>query len=184
MQPELAHQKRERYARVFGLAESEASVLTGHKKISDLFEAVAEKSGQPIESAHLISGEIMRLMNNTNTLPEDLSLDVQKLSTLITLVADGKINRGAYKETVEAVFTRDADPEAYIVEKGLMMLNDDGAVSEAVEAALAGNPDAVADYRAGKVKAFGFLMGQVMKKLGGAGNPDMAKKALKDMLDK
>jgi len=126
----------------------------------------------------------MRLMNNTNTLPEDLSLDAGKLSALIALVSGGKINRGAYKETVEAVFTQNVDPESYVAEKGLMMINDDRAVIEAVELVLAENQSTVADYRAGKEKVFGFLMGQVMKKLGGTGNPDMAKKILIDMLGK
>jgi len=180
--PELAHQKRERYVRDFGISESAAAVLTVHKNISNLFEAVSRQ--QPLEAANLITGEIMRLMNATNTLPENLSLDAGKLSTLIALVTDGKINRGAYKETVEEVFTHNVDPERYIAEKGLMMINDDNAVVEAVEAVLAGNEDAVADYRAGKEKVFGFLMGQVMKKLGGKGNPDMTKKTLESMLNK
>jgi len=182
--PELAHQKRERYVRDFKISESAAVVLTVHKNISNLFETIARRSGQPLEAANLITGEIMRLMNNTNTLPEDLSLDAGKLSTLVAFVSGGKINRGAYKETVEAVFTQNVDPENYIAEKGLMMINDDKAVIEAVETVVAGNQDSVAEYRAGKEKVFGFLMGQVMKKLGGTGNPDMAKKILTDILRK
>jgi aspartyl-tRNA(Asn)/glutamyl-tRNA(Gln) amidotransferase subunit B len=182
--PELAHQKRERYRRDFGIPESEAEVLTVHKKICDLFETVAQQSGQAVETAHLITGEIMRLMNNASILPEDLSIDAKKLSTLISLVTGGKINRGAYKETVEAVFTNNVDPTQYIAEKGLSMINDDSAVIEAAKAVIAENQDTVADYRAGKEKVFGFLMGQVMKKLGGKGNPDMAKKTLLAMLDK
>ena len=182
--PELAQQKRERYIRDYGLSKVEALTLTGHKNISDLFEDVAQRSGEPLESAHLISGEIMRLMNSTGTLPEALTLDGHKLSVLVSLVSGGKINRGAYKETVEAIFTKDADPEAYIVEKGLRMVSDDAVVSKAVDSVLAGNPEAVADYRSGKEKAFGFLMGQVMKELGGAGNPSIAKKTLKEILDK
>jgi len=180
--PELAHQKRERYCRDFKIPESEAVVLTVHKNICDIFETVAQKSGQPIEAAHLLTGEIMRLMNNANILPEDLVVDTDKLSTLITLVVGGKINRSAYKETVEAVFTRNVDPNQYIAEKGLMMINDDNAVIEAVKSVITENQDSAADYRAGKEKVFGFLMGQVMKKLGGKGNPDMAKKALTEML--
>ena len=182
--PELAYQKRERYTRDFGISESEASVLTVHKKISDLFEEVSKQSGEPVEAAHLITGEIMRLMNNTNMLPDDLSLDARKLSVLVNFVSAGKINRSAYKETVEAVFTRDVDPETYIAEKGLGMISDDKVVVEAVEAVLAESPDAAASYRVGKVKTFGFLMGQIMKKLGGKGNPDVAKKALEDALGK
>jgi len=182
--PELAPQKRERYVRVLGISEYEASVLTVHKNISELFEIVSDKSGEPLESAHLLTGEIMRLMNQTNTLPEGLSLDGQKLSTLISLVLSGKINRNSYKETVEAVFTSDVDPEAYIAEKGLMMVTDDKVVADAVNSILLCNPDAVADYKAGKMKAFGFLMGQVMKKLSGSGNPDMVKEILKKNLGK
>jgi len=180
--PELAHQKRERYCRDFKIPESEAAVLTVHKNICDLFEAIAQKSGQPVEAAHLLTGEIMRLMNNANILPEDLSVDAGKLSTLIKFVTDGKINRGAYKETVEAVFTNNVDPENYITEKGLLMINDDNAVIDAVKTVITENQGSVTEYRAGKEKVFGFLMGQVMKKLGGKGNPDMAKKMLEDAL--
>jgi len=180
--PEPAQQKRERYTHDYGLSEYEAQVLTVHKNICDLFETVSKMSGQPLETAHLLTGEIMRLMNNTNVLPEDLSLDARKLSTLIELVCSGKINRSTYKETVEAVFTDNADPQAYIAEKGLLMINDDKTVIEAVNTVLAENNDTAADYRAGKEKVFGFLMGQVMKKLKGKGNPDIAKKILEDAL--
>jgi aspartyl-tRNA(Asn)/glutamyl-tRNA(Gln) amidotransferase subunit B len=180
--PELACQKRERYRCGLGIPESEAVVLTVHKNICDLFETIAQQSGQPVEAAHLLTGEIMRLMNNANILPEDLSLDTSKFSTLITLVTNGKINRNAYKETVEQVFTRNVDPERYIAEKGLMMINDDDAVIEAVKAVVTENQDSVAEYRAGKEKVFAFLMGQVMKKLGGKGNPEIVKKTLTEML--
>jgi len=180
--PELAQQKRNRYYRDFKIPESEAAVLTVHKNICDLFETIAKKSRQPVEAAHLLTGEIMRLMNNANVLPEDLSIDADKLSLLITFIANGKINRSAYKETVEAVFTNNVDPLRYIAEKGLLMINDDNAVIEAVKAVITENQSSVADYRAGKEKVFGFLMGQVMKKLGGKGNPDTAKKMLEDAL--
>ena len=111
-----------------------------------------------------------------------MSLDVSKLATLITLVTGGKINRGAYKETIEAVFTHNTDPESYITEKGLLMINDDNAVIEAVEAVIKEEQESVTDYRAGKEKVFGFLMVQVMKKLRGKGNPEAVKKTLTDYL--
>ncbi|MCL2044123.1 MAG: Asp-tRNA(Asn)/Glu-tRNA(Gln) amidotransferase subunit GatB [Treponema sp.] len=180
--PELAHEKRERYVRVYGLSESEASVITVHKNISDLFENVAHNSGEPLESAHLITGEIMRLMNDTGTLPEEVRTDANKLSFVISLVLGGAINRNAYKEVVEAVFTKNADPESYIAEKGLMMVSDNTIITEAVTAVLAAHADEAADYRSGKEKVFGFLMGQVMKKLGGTGNPEVTKKTLQELL--
>jgi aspartyl-tRNA(Asn)/glutamyl-tRNA(Gln) amidotransferase subunit B len=180
--PELACQKRERYCRDFGIPESEAAVLTVHKNICDLFETIVRKSGQPVEAAHLLTGEIMRLMNNAGILPEDLSVDPNKLSALITLVTNGKINRAVYKETVEQVFARNVDPESKKEEKGLMMINDDNAVIEAARAVITANQDSAAEYKAGKEKVFAFLMGQVMKKLGGKGNPEIVKKTLTEIL--
>jgi len=180
--PELAHQKRERYMRDYQIAADEAGVLTCHKNISGLFETLARKSGKPVEAAHLISGEIMRLMNSVNMLPEDLVIDTDKLATLIGFVTGGKINRASFKETVEAVFTDNADPESYIAEKGLMMVSDDKAVTEAVKKVMLANESSVAEYRAGKEKVFGFLMGMVMKELGKGGNPEIVKKVLQDNL--
>ena len=181
--PELAHEKRARYARDYGLSAYEASVLTGHTCISALFEDVLEQSGEPLESAHLITGEIMKLIKQSNTPPEDLSLDARKLGELVAFVSTGKINRNAYKETVEAVFASNVDPYIYIKQKGLIMQSDSSVITKAVSAVISESPGAVAEYRGGKEKTFGFLMGQVMKRLGGSGNPDMIRKALKDALD-
>ena len=209
--PELAFQKRERYARDYGISSEEARVLTSHKNISVLFETLARKSeavlsanadvsansgaavNAALEAAHLISGEIMRLMNNAGMLCEDLitrdaagdrgcPINADKLAVLIGFVARGKINRASFKEAVEAVFTSGADPEKYIAEKGMMMVSDDNAVIKAVEKVLAGNRDAALEYRAGKEKIFSFLMGMVMKELGRGGNPELAKKILQDSL--
>ncbi|MCL2077920.1 MAG: Asp-tRNA(Asn)/Glu-tRNA(Gln) amidotransferase subunit GatB [Oscillospiraceae bacterium] len=182
--PEPAHKKRERYVHEYGLTEGEASILTTHKNISDLFEEVCKKSGEPKETANLILGDIMRMMNNTATLPENLKIDGRKLAVLISLVLEKKINRNAYKEVVEAVFTNNAEPADYITEKGLIMVSDDSVTTGAVNTVLAdaSNTGAITDYRAGKAKALGFLMGQVMKKLGGAGNPEMVKSALEEAL--
>jgi aspartyl-tRNA(Asn)/glutamyl-tRNA(Gln) amidotransferase subunit B len=176
--PELAHQKRERYLRE-GMSAKIAATITAHKNISDLFEAVVASSGHFAESANLITGEIMRLMNTTNTLPENLNLDGAKLGELVKLVAGGKINRNSYKEVVGALFADSSiEPTAYIEAKGLLMVEDTDAVQAAVAEILADNAAAAEDYRAGKGKAFGFLMGQVMKKLGGTASPEAIKSAL------
>jgi aspartyl-tRNA(Asn)/glutamyl-tRNA(Gln) amidotransferase subunit B len=190
--PELACQKRERYMRDYKISADEASTLTCHKNISVLFENLAQKCAAvntamavnlTVEAAHLISGEIMRLMNNANMLPEDLNIDADKLAVLIGFVTGGRINRASFKETVEAVFTNNVDPQSYIAEKGLMMINDSKAVTEAVEKVLAANEDSAAEYRTGKEKVFGFLMGMVMKEIGKGGNPELVKKSLQDALN-
>jgi aspartyl-tRNA(Asn)/glutamyl-tRNA(Gln) amidotransferase subunit B len=121
-------------------------------------------------------------MNNSGILPEELTIDAEKLSALIGLVSSGKINRSAYKETIEAVFVNTVDPQNYIAEKGLIMVSDDKTIAEAVKSVLNENANSVTDFRSGKEKVFGFLMGQLMKKLGKGGNPDLAKKALEDAL--
>ncbi|MCL2198853.1 MAG: Asp-tRNA(Asn)/Glu-tRNA(Gln) amidotransferase subunit GatB, partial [Defluviitaleaceae bacterium] len=181
-QPELASQKRERYTTTLGISEKDAVVLTRHNKISDLFEKIYALTKNGAESANIITGEIMRLMNATKMLDEDLSLDAAKLAKIITLVTESKINRNAMKETIEAVFTTNADPDEYIAKNNLGMINDDAKISEEVQAAIADNPSAVADYHAGKNKAFGFLMGQIMKRLKGAGNPETIKAMLEAKL--
>ncbi|MCL2023422.1 MAG: Asp-tRNA(Asn)/Glu-tRNA(Gln) amidotransferase subunit GatB [Oscillospiraceae bacterium] len=180
--PELAHEKRARYIKDFGLSEFEAGIITAHKNISDLFEEIARQSGQALESARLVTGEIMRMMNNTGILPEDLSLDAGKLAYLVKLVIEGKINRNSYKDALNAVFTRNVQPADYVKEKGYIIVNDTNAVAQAIEAVIAENPNAVTDYKSGIQKAFGFLMGQVMQKLKGAGNPGAVKAALTEVL--
>ena len=176
--PEMAHEKRERYTRNYGLSEYEAAVITGNTNISELYEDVLKQSGEPLESARLITGEIMRLLNQTNTPPEELSVDSHKLSALVTYVTAGKINRNAYKEAIEAVFTRSVDPQLYIEQNGLMMQSDSSVIDEIVRKIITEYPEAVAEYLGGKEKTFGFLMGQVMRQLGGSGNPEIVRKKL------
>ncbi|MCL1992066.1 MAG: Asp-tRNA(Asn)/Glu-tRNA(Gln) amidotransferase subunit GatB [Spirochaetes bacterium] len=182
--PELASEKRARYTADFAISREEAVFLTSHKNISDLFESLCVQSGEPAESAHLISGSVMQLMNSAGVLPEALSVDAGKLSYLIAQVLGGKINRASYKEVVAAVFTDGVDPAAYIAERGLLMQSDGGAALAAAQSVIDAHPGDVADYRAGKEKVFGFLMGQLMKKLGGSGNPALAKETLKGLLDR
>ena len=182
--PELAEAKRARYTKDMGLPQYDAEILTHHKNISDLFESIAQASKQPKEAVNLITGDIMRLLKSAGIPPEDLGVDGGKLATLVTYVTTGKISRNAYKEAVEAVFADNADPEEYIKSKGLFMVSDTGAAAKAAAEIVAANPAAAADYRAGTGKAFGYLMGQLMKKLGGTANTETAKKALEAELKK
>ncbi|MCL2046506.1 MAG: Asp-tRNA(Asn)/Glu-tRNA(Gln) amidotransferase subunit GatB [Oscillospiraceae bacterium] len=181
-QPELAHEKRIRYIDSYAISPNDAAILTTHMNISILFEALSSQSGEPIESARLIIGEILRLLSQSGTQADDLSIDVSKLSTLIDYVLSGKINRNVYKEAIEAVFTSDVDPVSYIEDKGLMMLDDYSTCQEAAKVVIANNPDAASDYLSGKDKAFGFLVGQTMQLLKGKGNPELVRKALEEEL--
>jgi aspartyl-tRNA(Asn)/glutamyl-tRNA(Gln) amidotransferase subunit B len=168
--PEMPWQKRERYERDYGIPAKEAAVLTAERETVALFEAILSPAPThefALEAAHLVSGEIMLLLKTD----ESRQPDPAKLTELVNLVLAKKINRNTYKETVEAVFLDNVDPLAYVTEKGLLMSSDDGAVTAAVKDAIAANPGAVADYQAGKDKAFGFLMGPAMRTLGGSADP-------------
>ncbi|MCL2062309.1 MAG: Asp-tRNA(Asn)/Glu-tRNA(Gln) amidotransferase subunit GatB [Firmicutes bacterium] len=180
--PEFAHHKRRRFTQELGISPSAAEIICKSKNIAELFEAVAEGSGNSVEAANLITGDILRLIGEKGLDPEKICLDAAKLTSLIDMVTSGKINRGVYKEAVEAVFLHDADPTAYITQKGLFAVCDDALIRAAVTEAISKNPQAAADYTAGKEKAFACLMGQAMKHLSGKADPAAVRKMLVEVL--
>ena len=129
-----------------------------------------------------IIGDVSRLMKERGIGPEDLVLSPGHLAKLITLTGAGRINLNTAREVLEAVFDGDRDPEAYVKEHGLLMVNDDEALEKAVEAALKANPKTVEEYRAGKTKVMGFLVGQVMKGMKGKANPAKVNEILAERL--
>ena len=180
--PEIPEQKRARYTGEMGLSPYDAALLTTSKPLSDLFEGAAAISKKPKETANLILVEVMRLLNDGGGSPDDLRLDAEKLAAIVNLIGEGVINRSAGRAALEALFKHGTDPQAYIREHGLAMTQDTGLIESAVEKALAENPKSVEDYRAGKEKAFGFLVGQTMKALGGKGDPQMVNRLLREKL--
>jgi aspartyl-tRNA(Asn)/glutamyl-tRNA(Gln) amidotransferase subunit B len=98
------------------------------------------------------------------------------------MIAAGSINRTVAKTVFEKIFANDVDPEAYVEEKGLKVVNDEGALKAAIDAILAANPQSVADYKAGKEKAMGFLVGQTMRTMKGKADPAMVNKLVKEAL--
>ena len=112
-----------------------------------------------------------------------MPLSPAALARLIALVAEGRLNRNTAVTVFDAVFDTDGDVDAYVAEHGLEQIQDDSLVEAAVEQAFAGNPKSVADYRAGKEKAFGFLVGQVMRALRGKADPKAVNEAVRRKLD-
>lgn len=176
--PELPEAKRTRYINEFGLSEYDASVITSERQIAYLFEDTVKLSGEPKEACNLIMGELMRLMSDTSTLAEDVKMDPQKIADLINLIKEGKINRTVGKEVFEEIFKNNVEPKTYVEEKGLLMLDDDSLVEETINKVIAENPKSIADLKAGKDKARGFLVGQTMKALKGKANPQTVNKLL------
>ncbi len=181
-QPELRDEKRKRYMETFGLPEYDARILTSVKKLADLFEETTALCQKPKKVSNWLMGETMRLLKERGMDAEDISFSSANLATLIALTEDGTINGTVAKEVFEQVFDKDIDVEAYVKEHGLKVVNDEGALRETVAKVIADNPKSVEDYRNGKEKAIGFLVGQTMKAMKGKANPGMVNQLLKEML--
>jgi aspartyl-tRNA(Asn)/glutamyl-tRNA(Gln) amidotransferase subunit B len=180
--PELPEAKRARYVSEYGLSEYDASVLTSDRDIARVFEAVVDKCGNAKEACNMVTGEMMKLMSETSTLPEELNIDADKIAELIKLVSDGKINRNTAKDVFAEVFKHDVDPAVYIEEHSLGMLNDDSLVESTIDEVIKANSKSIEDYRNGKTQAFGYLVGQTMKALKGKADPQSVNRILKEKL--
>ena len=126
----------------------------------------------------------MRLLKENVMDPEDIKFSAENLAKLIKLVDARTINGNVAKEVFEHVFAEDIDPEVYVKEHGLATVNDEGALKAACEAAIAGNSKAVEDYKGGKEKALGALVGQVMKAMKGKADPGSVNQMLRELLAK
>ncbi len=183
-QPELRTEKLARYQSEFELPAYDAEILTGTKKLADIFEATTEICGKPKKVSNWLMGETMRLLKEKNMEPEDIRFSPVHLADLIGLVDEGTINSSVAKEVFEIIFDEDIDPKQYVEEKGLKTVNDAGALRETIEKIVNDNPKSVEDYHNGKEKAMGFLVGQTMKAMKGKANPAMVNEILREILNK
>ena len=181
-QPELRSEKLERYKKEFGLPDYDAEIITGHKKFADLFEATTEICKKPKKVSNWIMGEIIRLLKENEMDPDQIRFSPEHLAKLVDLADAGSVTNTVAKEVFEKVFKEDIDPEAYVKEKGLLTVNDEGALRETVAKVIAENPQSVEDYHNGKEKAIGFLVGQTMKAMKGKANPALVNQILKELL--
>ena len=181
-QPELRTEKLERYKKEFDIPQYDAEIITESKKMADLFEATTEICGKPKKVVNWLMVETFRLMKDHGMEADDLKFSPANLAKLIDLVDAGTINSSVAKKVFEKVFEEDVDPEKYVEENGLKMVNDEGALRETIEKVIEANPQAVADYKGGKEKALGALMGQTMRAMKGKANPGIVSQMLKEML--
>lgn len=181
-EPEFQTEKISRYQEEYKLPRYDAEIITNSKKMADLFEKAAELCGQPKKVSNWLMGETMRLLNENNRESEDIPFSPENLAKLVNLTEAGTINSSVAKEVFEKVFAEDVDPEQYVEEHGLKTVNDEGALREVIEKVIAGNPQAVADYKGGKVKALGSLVGQTMKAMKGKADPAMVNEMLKQCM--
>ena len=181
-QPEFRTEKLERYNREFDIPRYDAEIITNSKKMADIFEATTAICGKPKKVANWLMVETLRLLKERGQEPEDICFAPEHLAKLIELTEAGTINSSVAKEVFEKIFDENVDPEKYVEEKGLKIVQDDGALEEVLKKVIADNPQAVADYKGGKEKALGALVGQTMKAMKGKANPGVVNKKLREML--
>ena len=181
-QPEMRDEKLIRYQEEFGLPKYDAEILTGDKSFADLFEAAAAICGKPKKVSNWIMTETIRLLKENEMDPDQIRFSPEHLAKLVDLADAGSVTNTVAKEVFEKVFKEDIDPEAYVKEKGLLTVNDEGALRETVAKVIAENPQSVEDYHNGKEKAIGFLVGQTMKAMKGKANPALVNQILKELL--
>ena len=181
-QPEFRTEKLERYKKEFDIPQYDAEIITGSKHMADIFEATTAICKKPKKVSNWLMVETLRLLKDNDMEPEDIRFSPENLAKLIELTEAGTINSSVAKDVFEKIFVEDIDPEKYVEEHGLKTVNDEGALQEVLEKVIADNPQAVADYKGGKEKALGALVGQTMKAMKGKPNPGMVNQKLKEML--
>ena len=182
--PELPEAKKARYIEEYKLPEYDVDIITGSKFLVDIFEKALAVCNEPKEVSNWIMGEVLRMATETATDVDDISFDAANLGKLINLVKKKVINRGTAKEVFEKMFTENIDPESYVKENGLEMMNDDGAVLAIVKSVIENNPKAVGEFKGGSQKVKGFLVGQCMKQLKGKADPATVNQMITAELEK
>lgn len=181
-QPELRTEKLIRYKKEFDIPDYDAQIITSSKKMADLFEATTALCGKPKKVSNWLMVETMHLMKEHDMEADDLKFSPENLAKLIELADAGTINSSVAKEVFEKVFLDDIDPDQYVEEHGLKTVSDEGELRSVIEQVIASNPQSVEDYRNGKEKAIGFLVGQTMKAMKGKANPGLVNQILKELL--
>lgn len=181
-QPEMREEKIARYQAKLGLPLYDAQILTESKHLADIFEETASISQKPKEVSNWLMVEGMRILKEFEMDADQLSFSPCHLAALIKLVDENVINRTVAKMVFEEIVRRDVDPKQYVEEKGLKVVKDTDALEKTVKEVIAANPQSVLDYKNGKEKAAGFLVGQTMKAMKGKADPGMVNQLVSRLL--
>ena len=182
--PELPESRRKRYIDDYNLTEKAANFVTSSKYYSNLFEEAVEICKNPKTVGNLIMSDIARILNEREEEPDSLKFTGKELGELVTLIDKGTISSAIAKKVLEELFNEVKMPSKIIEEKGWVQISDENAIKEVVQKVLDANPQSVSDYKAGKDKALGFLVGQAMKETKGKANPQMLNKLFLEELKK
>lgn len=182
--PELPNVKKERYLKEYNLSLYDANILTMSIKTANYFENVVKKCNNPKMVANWIMGDFARLLNENDISIDESKISEENLANLIDLIDKGTISSKIAKTVFEEMFNTGKEAKQIVEEKGLVQISDEGAIKEIVEKVVENNPQSIIDYKAGRDRALGFLVGQVMKESKGKANPGLVNKLLLEILNK
>jgi aspartyl-tRNA(Asn)/glutamyl-tRNA(Gln) amidotransferase subunit B len=182
--PELPDARRRRFMAQYALSDYDASLLTQSHALAAYFEATVAAATNPKAASNWIMGELTRKMNEDGVRIEQVPLTPEALAGLIRLVDSGTISGPTAKEVFEKMYASGRSAQAIVEADGLARIDDEAAVQAAVARILAAHADAVTQYRAGKKQTYGFLVGQVIKSMGGKANPALVNALVRRELDK
>ena len=181
--PEFQPEKAQRYKEEFDIPDYDISIITANKKMADIFEQTTAICHNPKKVSNWLMVETMRLLKEKEMEPEDITFAPEGLAKIVEMTDKGSINSTVAKEVFEKLFVENIDVEKYVEENSLATVNDEGALRSTIEQVVAENPQSVEDYKAGKKKAIGFLVGQTMKAMQGKADPGMVNKILQEILN-
>lgn len=181
--PELPHDKKERFVSEYGIPKYDAKVLTLSMDMADFFEEAAKKSKDVKAVSNWLMGDISRLMNENYMTVEKLKFTPGDLATLVNLISEGTISNAIGKKVVEVMFKDGGNPSDIVKANGWVLDNDEESIKASVEKILKDNPQSVEDYKNGKTRALGFIVGLVMKDTKGKANPKIVNKLVASMLN-
>ena len=182
--PELPESRKKRYLNEFGLSEKDSNMLTASKYLSNLFEGAEKICKNAKAVANWLLSDVSRILNEKEMEADQIPFTAEQLAKMIVLIDKGTISSAIGKKVLEELFENPKDPEEIIKEKGWIQISDEGAIKEVVLKILEANPQSIADFKAGKDKAVGFLVGQAMKETKGKANPQMLNKMFLEELKK
>ena len=183
--PEMPESRKERYLNEYGLSEKDANILTSSKYLSNMFEKASGICGNRKAVANWLLSDVSRILNEKELEPDQIPFTAESLAELVSLIDKGTISSAIAKKVLEEMFEDSTKmPSKIIEEKGWVQISDEGAIKEVVLKILSANAQSVADYKAGKDKALGFLVGQAMKETRGKANPQMLNKMFIEEINK
>ena len=182
--PELPESRKKRLVEDFNLEEKPANFVVSSKYLSNLFDEAVEVCDNPKTVGNMIMSDIARILNEREEEPEDIKFTGKELGELIMLIDKGTISSAIAKKVLDELFNEVKAPSKIIEEKGWIQISDEGAIKEVVLKVLENNPQSIADFKAGKDKALGFLVGQAMKETKGKANPKMLNEMFLEELKK